>query len=32
VGKIKMQKWIKMGMDREACKRIVEQARTHGEL
>jgi hypothetical protein len=28
-GKIKIQNWSKMALDREARKRILEQARTH---
>jgi hypothetical protein len=32
VGKMKIQNWNKMLMDREAWKRIVEQAKTHKEL
>jgi hypothetical protein len=30
--KIKIQNWSKIAMDREAWKRIVEQAQTHKEL
>jgi hypothetical protein len=29
LGKMKIQSWSKMAMDREAGKRIVEQAETH---
>jgi hypothetical protein len=32
LGKMKIQNWSKMAMDREAWKRIVEQARTRKEL
>ena len=32
VGKMFIQNWSKMAMDRTACKRIAEQAKTHKEL
>ena len=32
VGKIKIQKWSKVAMDREAAERIVKQTRNHREL
>jgi hypothetical protein len=32
LGKIKIQNWSKMTMDREEWKIIVEQAKTHKEL
>lgn len=31
-GKMKIQNWCKMTMDREACKRSIEQADTRKEL
>jgi hypothetical protein len=32
VGKMLIQNWSKMAMDRTACKRIAEHAKTHKEL
>jgi hypothetical protein len=32
LGKMKIQNWSKMAMDREAWKRIVEQAKNHREV
>jgi hypothetical protein len=32
LGKTKIRNWGKTGMEREASKRIVDQARTHKEL
>ena len=32
LGKMKIQNWTKMAMDRSAWKKIVEQAKTHKEL
>jgi hypothetical protein len=32
LGKIKIQNWNKMAMDRKAWKRTAEQAKTHKEL
>jgi len=32
LGKMKIQNWCKMALDREAWKRIAERAYTHAEL